>query len=72
MNTRAQVYQTIAEAARVLRQLEPHSPIPFMLERTVELGSLTFPELMKVIIRHPEVLTELGRELGIKGMSEEF
>jgi type VI secretion system protein ImpA len=72
MNTRAQVYQTIAEAARVLRQLEPHSPIPFMLERAVELGSLTFPELMKEFIRNPEVLSVLGRELGVKGMSEEF
>ena len=73
MNTRAQVYQTIAEAARVLRQLEPHSPIPFMLERIVELGPLTFPELMKVFIRNnPDVLAGLGRELGIKGMSEEF
>lgn len=72
MNSRAQVYQTIAEAAKVLRQLEPHSPIPFMLERAVELGGLTFPELMKVIIRNPEVLSVLGRELGIRGMSEEF
>jgi type VI secretion system protein ImpA len=72
MNTRAQVFQTIAEAAKVLKQLEPHSPVPFMLERAVELGALTFPELMKLLVRNPEVLTTLGRELGVKGMSEEF
>jgi type VI secretion system protein ImpA len=72
MNSRAQVFQTIAEAARVLKQLEPHSPVPFMLERAVELGALPFPELMKVLIRNPEVLTTLGRELGVKGMSEEL
>jgi type VI secretion system protein ImpA len=72
MNSRAQVFQTIAEAARVLKQLEPHSPVPFMLDRAVELGALPFPELMKVLIRNPEVLTTLGRETGVKGMSEEF
>ncbi len=72
MNSRAQVFQTIAEAARILRQLEPHSPVPFMLERAVELGALPFPELMKVLIRNPDVLTTLGREPGVKGMSEEF
>jgi type VI secretion system protein ImpA len=72
MNSRAQVFQTIAEAAKILRQLEPHSPVPFMLERAVELGELPFPELMKVLIRNPDVLTTLGRELGVKGMSEEF
>jgi type VI secretion system protein ImpA len=71
MSSRAQVFQTIAEAARVLKQLEPHSPVPFMLERAVELGALPFPELMKVLIRNPEVLMMLSRELGIKGMGEE-
>ncbi len=72
MNSRAQVFQTIAEAARILKQLEPHSPVPFMLDRAVELGALPFPELMKVLIHNPEVLSVLSRELGIKGMSEEF
>jgi type VI secretion system protein ImpA len=71
MSSRAQVFQTVAEAARVLKQLEPHSPVPFMLERAVELGALPFPELMKVLIRNPEVLMMLSRELGIKEMSEE-
>jgi type VI secretion system protein ImpA len=62
---RAQLYQQIAETAAALKQLEPHSPIPYLLQRAVELGALPFPELMKVLVRNPEVLDMMNRELGI-------
>lgn len=64
--TRAQVYRQIAAAAQALRDIEPHSPIPFLLERAVELGGLSFPELMKVLVRDATVLAAMNRELGIK------
>jgi type VI secretion system protein ImpA len=66
LNNRIQVYQQIAAAASALRQLEPHSPIPYLLDRAVELGGLPFPELMKVLVRSPDVLNAMNRELGIK------
>ena len=64
--TRADHYQQIAETAAALKQLEPHSPIPYLLERAVELGAMPFPELMKVLVRNPEVLNMMNRELGIR------
>jgi type VI secretion system protein ImpA len=63
--SRARAYQQLAQAAALLRELEPHSPIPYLVQRAVELGALPFPQLMKALIRDANVLTELNRELGI-------
>jgi len=64
--SRAEVYRQLARAADVLRQLEPHSPIPYLIERAVELGNKPFPELIRALIRDANVLQELNREFGIK------
>jgi type VI secretion system protein ImpA len=63
--SRAEAYRQLAQAAAVLRQLEPHSPIPYLIQRAVELGQLPFPELMRALIREPNVLAELSREFGL-------
>ena len=70
MESRAEIYARVAEAAAKLRQIEPHSPIPYLLTRAVELGSLPFPELMKALILNGDVLRVMNRELGIKDSSE--
>jgi type VI secretion system protein ImpA len=64
--TREDIYRQLATAAALLRQLEPHSPIPYLVSRAVELGALPFPQLVKALIRDDSVITELNRELGIK------
>jgi predicted component of type VI protein secretion system len=66
MASRADVYQRLAEAADLLEQLEPHSPIPYLIRKAVELGGLPFPLLMRALIRDDNVLMEMHRELGIK------
>lgn len=62
---REEVYRQLAQAAATLQRLEPHSPIPYLIQRAVTLGALPFPELIKALIREPNVLSELNRELGI-------
>jgi type VI secretion system protein ImpA len=64
--SRAQVYEQLAQAAAMLQQLEPHSPIPYLIKRAVELGALPFPDLMRALIRDADVLAGMNRELGIK------
>jgi type VI secretion system protein ImpA len=64
--TREAAYRQIEQAALLLKQLEPHSPIPYFIQRAVEMGKMPFPELMKALIRNNDVLTELNREMGIK------
>ncbi len=66
MTSRAQVYQQLAQAAAMLQQIEPHSPIPYLINRAVELGALSFPDLMKELVRDTNALTAMHRELGIK------
>jgi type VI secretion system protein ImpA len=64
--TRAEAYRRLAEAADVIERLEPHSPIPYLVRRAVELGGLSFPQLMRALIRDDGVISEMNRELGIK------
>ena len=66
VSSRAQVYQQLAQAATMLQQIEPHSPIPYLINRAVELGTLSFPDLMKELVRDANVLNAMNRELGIK------
>jgi type VI secretion system protein ImpA len=68
--TRDQILQTIAQAAAQLRLIEPHSPVPYLLEKAVELGRLPFPELMKALVRNNDVLASLAQELGIQSLAE--
>ncbi len=69
--SRADAYRQLAAAADLLQRLEPHSPIPYLVKRAVELGALPFPQLMKALIREPNVLAELTREFGLKLEAEE-
>lgn len=65
--TRAEVYRKLGEAADLLQQLEPHSPIPYLVRKAVELGGLPFPQLMKALIDDDDALKKLNREVGVKG-----
>jgi len=69
ITSRVEAYRRLAEAADLLAQLEPHSPIPYLVRRAVELGNLPFPQLMKALIRDDTVLSSMNRELGIKDES---
>jgi type VI secretion system protein ImpA len=68
--TREAVYQVIADAAQTLETLEPHSPIPYLLRRCVELGRQPFPEMIRSFVRNEEILKELRREIGIPEQDE--
>lgn len=64
--TRDAVYRQLAEAARVLERIEPHSPVPYLIRRAVALGGLPFHEMIKSFVRDAAVLTEMARELAIE------
>ena len=64
--SRNAAYQQLNRAADFLQQIEPHSPVPYLVRRAVELGALPFPRLMQQLIRDSGVLAELNREIGVK------
>jgi type VI secretion system protein ImpA len=64
--TRSELYRQLAQTAARLQSLEPHSPIPYLIRRAVELGGLPFPQLIKALVRDANVLSELNREFGLE------
>jgi type VI secretion system protein ImpA len=66
VGSREEAYRQLAHIANVLEQLEPHSPIPDLLRRAIELGKMPFRQLIHELVREPSMLAELRREFGIK------
>ncbi len=69
--TRSEAYNQLKRAAETLQKLEPHSPIPYLVKRAVQLGRLPFPKLIEKLIRDGNVLEELGREFGLTGATDD-
>jgi type VI secretion system protein ImpA len=70
VKTRADIYRQLHELSAQLQQMEPHSPIPYLIMRACELGALPFPQLMRALIRDDNILTEMNRELGIQNQPQ--
>lgn len=64
--TRDSIYKQLSQLADQLGKLEPHSPVPFLIRRAVDLGMMPFPDLMKDLVREPKILQDMFRELGHK------
>jgi type VI secretion system protein ImpA len=64
--TRADLYRQLRQIAGALRAMEPHSPVPFLIERCVRLGELPFPQLMRAILQETAALDALDKLLGIE------
>lgn len=71
VSSRSAAYQQITAAANYLQTIEPHSPIPHLLRRAVELGKLPFSELISEIVRDESILKSLRREFGIEPNEED-
>ena len=72
--SRDDLYAALAATASRLQSMEPHSPIPILIQRAVELGSLPFPQLMgalakdhlmNALIRDPAILQDIGRAVSV-------
>lgn len=60
------LYRQLGQIATALRRMEPHSPVPYLIERCVKLGGLPFPALMRAVIREQATLDELDRLLDVE------
>jgi type VI secretion system protein ImpA len=70
VRSRADIYKRLQEAAELLQQVDPQSPIPYIIRRAIALGELPFPDLMKALISDSAVLNDLARNLGIEELSQ--
>ncbi|MFO0938007.1 MAG: type VI secretion system ImpA family N-terminal domain-containing protein [Gemmataceae bacterium] len=46
VRNREEVYTRLQELTVILEQFDPHSPVPFLVRRAIELRDLKFPELV--------------------------
>jgi type VI secretion system protein ImpA len=63
--SRDDLLNQLADASAMLLQMEPHSPIAYMVQRAVKLARLPLPELMRVLVRDQNVLGQLDRDLDL-------
>ncbi|MFM7317734.1 MAG: type VI secretion system protein TssA [bacterium] len=59
------IYARLSQLADTLIELEPHSPIPYLIRKAVDLGSLPYPQLMSRILENSEALESIRREFGL-------
>ena len=70
--TRESLYRQLAQIADHFARLEPHSPVPLLLRRVIELQHLPFPELVRQFTQSGEaVIGFLERSLTAKPASGE-
>ena len=67
IRSRADAYRRLSEAADYLLRTEPHSPTPYLVQRAVEWGSMSLPELLQQIVRNEGEMNEIDRLLRLTG-----
>lgn len=67
IQTRTQALQMLDDIAEFFQKTEPQSPLPYLLKRTISLGQLSFPELLKVMVSDEHARKTASDWLGIEG-----
>jgi type VI secretion system protein ImpA len=62
--SRDAAYDQLKRVAEMLERMEPHSPVPYLIRRAVELRTIKFPDLVEELTKDPNVLAFLKREIG--------
>ncbi|WP_321813913.1 MULTISPECIES: type VI secretion system protein TssA [unclassified Paraburkholderia] len=60
LQSRELAYQQLAIIGEFLLQYEPHSPVPYMIQRALEWGAMPLPELLRQLTEEGR-----GRALGV-------
>jgi type VI secretion system protein ImpA len=61
--TRESAYKQLEAAADMLARVEPHSPVPYLVKRAVQLKDIKFPELVEQLTKDANVLAFLKRDI---------
>ncbi len=66
INGRADAYRMLREAAQYLKEVEPHSPTPYLVLKAVSWGDKTLDDLLREFVREGLNLEALFTFLGIE------
>lgn len=70
IQSREDAYARLAEISVFLSQLEPHSPVPYLLQRAIAWGSMSLSELLPELLHDQVALREVGILLRLDGSNE--
>jgi len=70
VRSRAGLYAQLLELVVALEAIEPHSPVPFMLRRAVELRDARFPDLVDALTSDKKVLEFLRQPVELATPAE--
>ncbi|EYF02863.1 type VI secretion system protein TssA [Chondromyces apiculatus] len=70
LQSRADAYRQLTEAADYLLRTEPHSPVPYLVKRAISWGNMSLAELLAEFVASPDDLVSMYRLLGIRGRDE--
>ncbi len=68
--TRADALEALRKVATYFRTIEPHSPIPYVLERAVRWGEMPLPQLLQELIPDDGARTTFEKLTGVRATSE--
>lgn len=69
ISSRAEAYRRLNQAADFLLRTEPHSPVPYLVQRAVSWGNLSLAELLQELLQKNADLPTVYALLGIKRSS---
>jgi len=65
IGSRDDAINRLSEIASYLRQVEPHSPVSYLVQRAVNWGRLPLDQLLKELLKDESVRNQVGELLGI-------
>jgi type VI secretion system protein ImpA len=65
IRTREEAFRRLSEVAHYLQQVEPHSPVSYLVQRAVSWGNMSLTDLLKELIRNEDQRYEIYQLLGI-------
>lgn len=63
---RHQAISSLQHISQFFKQSEPHSPIPYLLDRAVRWSNLTLPELIEEMVSDGNSRSEISKLTGIQ------
>jgi type VI secretion system ImpA family protein len=66
ITSRAEAYRRLEEAAEYLRRTEPHSPVPYLVQRAISWGGLSLAELLSELLQGGNDLKTVRTLLGLE------
>jgi type VI secretion system ImpA family protein len=71
ISSRDEAYRRLREAADYLRRTEPHSPVPYLVERACSWGQMPFQDLLQDVLKDAKARASVLETLGMRDLPSE-